>query len=263
MHDGIRGRYLWLELLTPDTGGGESFYTALLGWGTQDWDNGEAGDPYTMFVNGEAPIAGVMTLPPEAAAAGVPPNWLGYVGVPDTDETASRVEALNGRVIHAPKDIPGVGRIAILADPQGGAFAVFTPLEIPERSPAPGLGDFSWHELGTTDLEGAFAFYSEIFGWEKLEEHDMGGGALYRIFGRRGEQPIGGMYVKPQGMQGPPGWLYYVQVEDVAALLPRVSELGGQVLNGPMDVPDGGVVAQCMDPQGAVFALYSNANCCQ
>ncbi len=261
MNDVIRGRYLWFELLTSDTKGGQGFYTSLLGWGTQNWEN-EMG-PYTMFVNGEVPLGGVMVLPPEAAAAGVPPNWLAYVGVPDVDATASRVESLKGKVIHAPMDIPTVGRIAILANPQGAAFAVFTPLEAPPKKEAPGVGEFSWAELGTTDLQGAFEFYSQIFGWEMVKEHDMGGGAMYRIFGWEGEHPLGGMYVKPPEMPGPPGWLYYIQVEDVAELLPRVDELGGEVLNGPMEVPDGGVIAQCRDPQGAVFALYSKASSCQ
>ncbi|NOZ77764.1 MAG: VOC family protein [Acidobacteria bacterium] len=253
----IQGRFLWYELMTTDTGEGARFYTSLLGWTTQEWDN-EMG-PYTMFVNGETPMAGMMVLPEEAKAEGAPPSWLGYTGVPDVDATVSRAQSLGGRVVAGPMDIPAVGRIAVLVDPQGAVFAIFTPLEPASKEGTPGAGSFGWHELGTTDLDDAVAFYSDIFGWKILVEHDMGGGSLYRIFGRGGPPPMGGMYAKTPQMPGPPAWLYYVLVDDVAALLPRVSELGGRVLNGPMDVPDGGVVAQCMDPQGAVFALYSNA----
>ena len=65
------------------------------------------------------------------------------------------------------------------------------------------------------------------------------------------------MFNKPKEMPGPPFWLYYVRVDDVHKSVEKVKELGGQVLNGPMEVPGGDHVAQCMDPQGAAFALYS------
>jgi predicted enzyme related to lactoylglutathione lyase len=59
-------------------------------------------------------------------------------------------------------------------------------------------------------------------------------------------------------MTAPPHWLYYVKVDDLDAALERVKERGGQVLNGPMDVPGGDRVAQCLDPQGAAFALHGS-----
>ena len=253
----FQGRFLWYELMTTDTGKGAKFYTSLLGWTTEAWDN-EMG-PYTMFVNGETPMAGMMVLPAEAKVQGAPPNWLGYTGVADVDATVSRVQSLGGRVVAGPMDIPTVGRIAVLADPQGAVFAVYTPLEPAPSEGMPPVGNFAWHELGTTDPDAALAFYSDIFGWEILIEHHMGGGTLYKIFGKGGSPPLGGMYAKPPERPGPPAWLYYVLVDDVATLVPRVTALGGRVLNGPMEVPDGGVVAQCLDPQGAAFALYSNA----
>ena len=58
---------------------------------------------------------------------------------------------------------------------------------------------------------------------------------------------------------GPPFWLYYIRVDDVGAAVERVKSLGGQVLNGPMQVPGGDVVAQCCDPQGGAFALHATA----
>ena len=66
------------------------------------------------------------------------------------------------------------------------------------------------------------------------------------------------MFNKPAEMSGPPMWLYYVTVDDVDAAVAEVKKLGGQVLNGPMEVPDGGRIAQCVDPQGALFALHSS-----
>jgi predicted enzyme related to lactoylglutathione lyase len=87
---------------------------------------------------------------------------------------------------------------------------------------------------------------------------DMGPGGIYQIYGQGGA-PLGGMFNKPDEMPGPPMWLYYVSVDDVNIAVERVVELGGQVLNGPMEVPDGDLIAQCVDPQGALFALHSKS----
>ena len=80
----------------------------------------------------------------------------------------------------------------------------------------------------------------------------------YQMFGR-GKGPIGGMMNKPPDMPAPPHWLYYITVDDVDAAIKRVERHGGQLLNGPMDVPGGDRVAACMDPQGGAFALHSAA----
>jgi predicted enzyme related to lactoylglutathione lyase len=86
---------------------------------------------------------------------------------------------------------------------------------------------------------------------------DMGDGWMYRIYGRPGSFPLGGMFTKTAEMPGPPMWLYYVNVPSVGQSVEKVKQLGGQVLSGPMEVPGGDTIAQCMDPQGAVFALHS------
>ena len=120
------------------------------------------------------------------------------------------------------------------------------------------VGQFSWHELYTTDSEAAFEFYSEIFGWKKTDAMDMGEQGIYQMYGRPGETfPLGGIYNKPPEMPAPPHWLLYIQVSNLEAALETVKARGGQLLSGPGDVP-GGQVAQCMDPQGCAFALYSS-----
>ncbi len=86
----------------------------------------------------------------------------------------------------------------------------------------------------------------------------MGPGGIYQIYGHKGA-PLGGMFNKPDEMPGPPMWLYYVSVDDVNQSVEKVTALGGQVLNGPMEVPGGDLIAQCVDPQGALFALHSKS----
>ncbi len=247
-----RGRFVWYDLMTSDPAKAQAFYTKVCGWGTQPWE-GEV--PYTMWTVGTTPIGGVMPQP----NPGAPPHWLAYISCSNTDETVKLAQSLGAQVFVQPKDIPKVGRFAILADPQGAVFAAFASSNPPPPDGDPKVGEFSWHELATTDYAAGFNFYEKLFGWEKREDHDMGPMGVYRLFGRNGRE-TGGMFNKPAEMAGvPPHWLQYVMVDSSSAAADRVKAAGGQVLNGPMEVPGGTWIAQCMDPQGAAFAVHSKA----
>jgi len=249
-----RGRFVWYDLMTTDPNGATDFYTKVAGWGTQPWDTG--GMPYTMWTTENTPIGGVMPLAPEMAGS-VPPHWIGYVAVPDVDESAKQVESLGGRVLTPPMDIPEVGRFAVISDPQGAAIAIFTPSGgTPRPDGEPNVGEMSWHELTTTDHKAAYDFYQTLFGWDKTGDFDMGEMGVYQMYGRGG-QSLGGMFTKPADMPMPPNWLYYIRVPNADEAVERVKALGGQVLNGPMDVPGGDRIAQCLDPQGAAFAVHA------
>ncbi|MFO7587141.1 MAG: VOC family protein [Gemmatimonadota bacterium] len=249
----VRGRFLWYDLMTTDVPAAQAFYRSVAGWGVETWDAGEK--PYPMWTVGERPIGGAMDLPAEAREAGAPPHWLAYVGVPDVDATTAQAAGLGATVLVAPMDIPTVGRFAVLCDPDGAVFAVFRPEgDMSGHGGAPAVGDVSWRELIADDYAEAFAFYRELFGWEVAEDMEMGADGIYRIYGAGGP-PLGGMMNKEPGM--PVGaWLFYVRTDDLDAVLERVRAGGGEVLNGPMDVPGGGRIAQCRDPQGAAFALH-------
>ncbi len=249
-----RGRFYWYDLMTTDVEAAKSFYTKLIGWGTVIWDG--AGQPYTMWTNGEIPIGGTMSLPEEARKGGAPAHWISYVLVPGVDESLALAEKRGGKVCVPGMDIPTVGRFGVFSDPQGATLAAFTPLEeMPGAPPTPGT--FSWHELATTDPDGAFSFYRGLFGWEKAEAMDMGEMGIYQMYKRAGgDFPLGGIFKKSPEMPVT-AWLYYAMVEDVKKSVEDVKKLGGQILNGPMEVPDGDLIAQCVDPQGAAFALHS------
>ena len=248
-----RGRFLWYELMTTDPEAAKAFYADVVGWGAAPWDGG--GQPYTMWMNGEAPVGGLMELPAEAAAAGAPPHWLAYIGTPDLDATVSRAQELGAKVIVPTMEIPEVGRMTILADPQDAVFAAYQPAsEVPPEAP-PEVGTFSWHELATSDEKGAWSFYSDLFGWETTEEMDMGDLGVYHMYGRPGRWPLGGIFNRPPDMPLS-AWCLYVKVPDCNAALDAVRTGGGQVLNGPIEVPGGDLIAQCMDPQGAAFCVH-------
>jgi uncharacterized protein len=247
---GSRGRFVWHDLMTSDPKKAQDFYKAVVGWGTQIWD--EAGMNYAMWTANGTPIGGVMDGPPN-----IPPHWIAYITVPDTNASVEQIASLGGRVIKPPADIPDVGRFAIAADPQGAVFAVFTPADRSERPDTkPAIGEFSWHELMADDYKKAWAFYQAVFGWERIEEHDMGPMGIYFIYGRNGVQ-LGGMFSKSPEMQMPANWLQYVRVDSADRVADVVKANGGTVMNGPMDVPGGDRIAQCMDPQGGAFAIHS------
>jgi hypothetical protein len=252
------GRFIWYDLMTTDQNAAKSFYNQLVGWGTQPFEGGDM--PYTMWTAGGNPIGGVMDLQPEASEAGAPPHWIAYIAVTDVASTADRAVERGGEILHPPTDIEGAGSFAILKDPQGAPFAIYASDSVSTDDPRrPGLGEFSWHELATTDHERGAEFYFELFGWETKDEMDMGDGWMYRIFGRPDSFHLGGIFTKPDEMPGPPMWLYYISVDDLDGRLERLTELGGQLLNGPIEVSGGARIAHCLDPQGAAFALHAPA----
>jgi predicted enzyme related to lactoylglutathione lyase len=247
-----KGLFVWYEHLTKDVQGAIAFYSDVVGWKTQPFPEG---GEYIMWVGSQGPLGGVMKLPEEAAKMKMPPHWMAHVQVDDVDATAALAKKLGGKVYKEPTDIPTVGRFAVLGDPQGAALSVFRPNAEMTLHDASKDGEFCWNELLTSDSAAAFRFYSELLGWKVLEDMDMGPMGTYRIYGV-GEQRLGGMMTTPKEAPMPPMWIFYTTTNDLDAALGRATKRGAKVMNGPMDVPGGGRIAQLVDPQGAAFALH-------
>ena len=237
--------------MTTDTKSAGEFYAKIVGWKTKPWN-----ESYTTFMTGARLMAGLMALPDEAKKMGAPPSWLSYIGTPDVDETARQATSLGATILKAPTDIPTVGRFAVIQDPQGATFAAFKSLRDVPSDPKPGIGDFSWHELATTDWRAALAFYKKLFGWEETSAMEMGARGTYQMFGWK-DRTLGGMFTKPAGEPGPPAWLAYIKIADTNKAVATIRSLGGKVLNGPMEVPGGSLIAQALDRQGAAVAVDS------
>ena len=246
------GRFVWYDLSTTDPGAAKAFYSEVMGWGTRDMSM--PGIAYTAFTVSEAPVCGLINLPDEATNKGAKPRWIGYIGVKDVDATADRINELGGRVLAPPTDVFNFSRFAIVADPQMAMFALvmwLIPGQERQIEPdAPGL--VGWHELLAADPKTALAFYSALFGWQKAEA-SVGAMGTYQLF-CVDKRTIGGMAPKP-GTVSIPSWVYYFRVGDIDAAAKRVKAGGGQVLEGPIEVPGGSWVIQCIDPQNAIFAL--------
>jgi uncharacterized protein len=246
----IRGRFIWHELVTTDPDAASGFYSKVVSWKTQD-----SGMPsYTLWMAGKTQVGGLTGLP-DGAAAGSPPHWIVYIATPDVDATVAEAERLGGKVVKGGTDIPNMGRFAVLADPQGATFAVYTPPGPPPEGSggSGGPGEFTWHELSTTDYAAALDFYVELFDWEKGPARDMGAMGIYQIIEQHGAQ-VGGIY-NLRAPSTPPHWLSYVRVADCEKATAAAKAAGGRVLHGPIEVPGGSWITMLMDPQGGAFAV--------
>lgn len=247
----IRGRFVWHELMTTDTDAAAAFYSKVVPWKTQD-----SGMPsYTLWMAGKTQVGGLTGLPADGSDSGTPPHWIVYVATPDVDATVAEAQRLGGKVLKGATDIPNMGRYAVLTDPQGATFAVYSPPESPSDGAgvSGGLGEFTWHELATTDYAAAMSFYSELFGWEKGPGHDMGQMGIYQLIVHGGAQ-VGGIY-NLSTPSTPSHWLSYVRVPDCSKATAAAKAAGGRVLNGPMEVPGGHWITMMEDPQGGAFAV--------
>jgi uncharacterized protein len=116
------GCFSWAELSTTDPAAAATFYAQLFGWKINA-PIAEMGD-YRVVNVGETAVAGIMPPPPGAPA--MPPSWGCYVTVADVDQTVAKCQSLGGNLLVPAMDVPGVGRMAVLQDPQGAVLSVMT-----------------------------------------------------------------------------------------------------------------------------------------
>jgi predicted enzyme related to lactoylglutathione lyase len=249
----LLGRPLWFELMTSDSKAAEKFYKNVVGWTSAPFE--QSPQPYTMFNrSGDIPVGGVLKTPEGMNA---PPFWAMYIGVPKLEDAAKHIKRLGGSELSPVIEVPTVGRMQMVKDPQGAAFYIYEPSNTTQQPEGPAeIGEASWLELMTNDAPAALKFYSEVFNWQPGDAMDMGEMGKYYMFNRP-HGMIGGMMNKPpQLAQVPPNWGIYFRVPDVNAAVERIKANGGQILNGPMEVPGGDIIVNAMDPQGAAFSLH-------
>jgi predicted enzyme related to lactoylglutathione lyase len=180
-----------------------------------------------------------------------PPFWTVYVIVDDAAATAELVAANGGQVIVPAMEVMDSGTMAVFQDPVGAFISAWQP----DQHQGCGLvnepGTFSWCELTTDGLDDAKTFYRAVFGWES-DTHGEGPGA-YTEFALDGRS-IAGMMAKPPGMppEAPSFWAVYFAVDDCDAAVAKITESGGSLMMGPMDI-EPGRFAVVTDPAGAMF----------
>lgn len=253
------GSFIWYELMTTDPEGAGSFYEDVVGWTVGD--PAPSGDvEYRLIQAPDSSAGGILTLTQEMCDGGARPMWLGYIGVDDVDSALEKAVAAGAQVQMEAFDAPGVGRIAMIADPQGVPIYLMRGASDDDSTAYQrhGLGHVSWNELMTTDREAALAFYGEHFGYEKVGGMDMGPELGEYSFIAHSGETIGA--VMNANAESPKIWQFYFRVNDADAAVEKITSGGGQILFGPMDVPTGERVLVGLDPQGAVFGLVSGAS---
>ena len=250
------GSFTWIELGTTDQNAAKQFYSSLLGWSPIDFPMGPSG-VYTMFSLDGRNTGACYTLDQEMRKAGVPPHWMLYVSVANADETAGKVTAAGGKVMHGPFDVMEFGRMAVLQDPTGVVFSVWQP-KMHQGTGIEGVpGTLCWADLMSPDPGAAVKFYESVFGWKSDPGKDNSG----YLHIKNGENFIGGIPPKEaRNPNAPPHWLIYFLVQDCDAATNKAKAGGASVYVGPMSMEGVGRMSVLADPQGAVFALFQPAH---
>jgi predicted enzyme related to lactoylglutathione lyase len=251
------GDFIWYELLTTDADAAAAFYSDVFGWKARD--SGQPDMDYRLLAAHDADVGGLMQINDEMKAGGASPIWLGYIAVDDVDRSVESITKAGGQLQMPAMDIPHVGRLAMVTDPQGVPFYVMRGLSDEESRAfayeAPRLGHCAWNELATSDRTAAMTFYTQQFGWLKDSEMDMGPMGKYELL-RRAEGPglFAGVMTQPQEMPVSL-WTHYFRVADVDEAARRATAGGGQIAHGPIEIPGGEFAVNAIDPQGAMFAF--------
>jgi len=256
--DSDLGSFIWYELMTTDPDGAKAFYDAAVGWNIEPQSQFPNG--YRMIGRSDGKFAGgILPLNDEMQQHGARPTWLGYIYVPDVDASVTAIEAGGGKALMPAFDIPNIGRVAMIADPQGAPFYIMKPIP-PAGEPEAKSDVFStteqqrvgWNELSTSDPASARAFYTRQFGWDDSDFMDMGEMGEYRFLAHDGTR-IGALCGTMPGAQSK--WRYYFRVPSIAKAKATAEAKGGTIHMGPHQVPTGDYIIIGSDPQGAEFAL--------
>ncbi len=248
-----RGEFSWYELGTTDIDGSKKFYGALFGWTTLDVPMGQMG-VYTMFRHDGEDLGGMYELE-GPQLAGIPPHWMAYVAVDDVDADTARAKSLGGRAIVEPTNVPDVGRISVIQDPQGAMISMFQAGQHPGSGRWNGAAStFCWSELMTRDTAAAARFYTDLLGWS-AKASPLGPGMSYTEW-QVGGKAVGGMIaIDPSWGPMPPHWMNYIAVTDCDGTVSTARGLGGKTIVPPTDIPNVGRFSIVSDPSGAAFAV--------
>lgn len=245
------GTFSWTDLAAHDTRAAERFYTALFGWTAEHTRFGpDEDDVYVMLRKEGRDAAALYRMDPTQQSQGVTSSWLNYVTVTSAADAAVLTRALGGVVLADAFKVMDMGRMALLADPEGAVIAAWEPGNHIGAGVKDEPGTLCWNELGTRNPERAAAFYAGLFGWTATPFE--GSDAPYTVF-MNGDAQAGGMFtLTPEMGAMPPAWTPYFAVEDPDDTARRVEALGGTVLHPPHDLPVGRW-SLLRDPQGATF----------
>lgn len=237
------GTPCWVDVSSRDLPVTTAFYQGVFGWETQVATEPEAGGYTTFLKDGKAVAAA------GPAQGDSPPSWTTYFATDSVDGTVKQAADAGATVLMEPMDVMEYGRMSVLLDPTGAAFALWQAGIMAGADLVNEPGALTWNELLSGDPAAAAAFYASVLHLSG-EPVDYGGTAYTML--KLDDKPVAGMMAAPEGV--PPHWRIFFAVEDTDAAVGRAVELGAQVTMPAVDTP-AGRMAGLVDPQGAGFAV--------
>lgn len=241
------GHIVWHDLLTNNVDRAQRFYAELLGWEYRIehasdfvWQPGEADYPL-IIANGEA-HAGIVSMGTDVLS-----HWVAYVIVDIVDAVVKKAMTLGGTIHRTPFNVPGVGRSAMLQDPQGASICPY----LPAHSYPPPEGTFLWDELITDQIESAKIFYQQLFGWQTYDIDS------YTVLQCANGHSIAGAIKQQWSISRPSVWVPYLATEDIDVAIAQAKHLGAKIHVKKTMRPNVGHVALLTDPVGALFGLLA------
>jgi len=245
----LPGKFVWFECVTRDARKAQAFYGEVLGWKVQAFPMGDF--TYEMIDAGGTTIGGY-AAPSDPKTR---PHWISVLSVDDVDATAKKVTAAGGKVLDPPADMPTVGRLATVADPEGATFKIYRATDGDTPDTPWSQGQFYWNELYVSDAKKAVAFYEKVFGYTD-KPMDMGPVGIYHVLASSGADRAG-VFTAPPGVAA--AWVPYVAVDDCDATVARARKLGATIQQEPSDIPGIGRWAMFADTTGATLAVINPA----
>lgn len=243
-----QGRPCWLDLSVPDVRRAAGFYTAVFGW-TYDVSGPEFGNYHLALVDG----AGAAGLGEPVGGEGPPAAWTLYFAADDADAMAARAEALGGVVLTPAFEVPGQGRMAIVADPGGAVFGLWQALRHTGFGVEGEPGTLAWAEVHAHDAARVGKFYADLLDADLVPM--QGAPSPYWTLDRE-DGSMAGVQLMDAASQDPTRWAIYLAVADVDAAVAAAAGAGGAVRRGAGDTPFGRM-ATLADPFGAVFTVMT------
>jgi uncharacterized protein len=250
------GSPTWIDHSTTDMAASKGFYSELLGWEFEDL--GEETAHYHFIRKDGALVGGAMDVSKLNDPDGNPrpAEWQVHLAVDDLDKAFRVALDRHALPVYTPTQSGDFGRFALVKDPTGAEVAMWEAGTVAGSDLRGGVGMPVWFELMTNDYEKAVGFYTEVF---RFDETRMPGDFRYATHGS-GDAPGSWGLCDARGVVADGThsyWRIYLEVEDCDVALTRVRELGGRLLDGPMDSPFGRV-ATVADPVGASFQLLAS-----
>jgi hypothetical protein len=242
-----QGEPSWVDLSTDDVPAAKTFYSTLFGWVADDVPMEDAGG-YGMFTLGGSYVGGYAPRNDERPSA-----WSVYVAVDDVEDVLARVQKAGGTVVDGPNDVFTSGRMAVVRDPAGAYLSLWQAMSHTGAGVQDEPNTLTWVELSTTDMDLAWTFYENVFGWTAKASDT--GDTTYVEFTMGGRSVAGMMAQDPSQAGMPAYWMPYFQPADLDKTVGEATALGATLVVPRTSIP-GGDFAVLTDPQGAAFGLF-------